>query len=278
VDAEAASTRRSRRASATRAFWRQPIFWLLGIFVSAAGVAISNWLVPQFTEVLEQAEATGDPLAVSDVLATTPRTVWLYLPANVRLTESVLRELNESSDSQAWLKNHGAVAPGSLHISIVLSGNWPDKVRIVDIKPRAECSDASMGAWFGRGGLGGVDRTLRLDLVIDDSNPTAMIQEGGRAEPFFPAQTLSLEHEEQQVILINAYATESVCTFDLEFTVVYGQSRITQTITNNGKPFFVAADPQEEPRNVYAFNETCGKYLENPPVGSDSLPRCVPGK
>lgn len=162
------------------------------------------------------------------------------------LADSQLSELNSIEHvgtAQAdWLVEHGAVANETVWISIAVSGNRTDGVRIVDVRPIQKCSDPYAGALFLYPPQGS-ETSLRLNFDLDQTNPTPTYRnESGNVVSYFPDNTVSLKKGEQQVLTVAATTRKHACSFTLEMTILDGNRRVKQLVSDhNGEPFRVSA-------------------------------------
>lgn len=216
----------------------------------------------------------GEPVTVNDV-----HTYWsaqggltVVMPEGI-FADSQLAELNsiDSPYEQVdWLVEHGAAPIDTVYVSIAVSGNRPDGVRIVDVKPIRECSTPYAGAIF-LAPPQGADNSIILKFNLDQVDPQPRYtNQSDEAAPFFPNNTISLKKGEEQVLLVAATTKRQACSFRLELTVLDGNKRVKQQVSgNNGKPFKVSAlTDSSNSENVYYNTAIC----PSPDVGYVRIP------
>lgn len=246
--------------------WTKPIAWLGALVVAALGVALTNWLVPQFTAAINEVSQTGDPVVVQVSESENPYAI--ALPSSVRLSDSDLTELSRLSpeDQRARLKGLGGVSESGpiSPITVTVTGNRANEVRITDIMPIADCSVPDTGTLVHtEGGFGATEDSTVMHLTVDGRPPAPYYVDKESKFPFFPAKTIALKRDEQVVIVIHAGVEHSLCSFELEMTVRDGSSTYLQRITKNDKPF-VRRPPMEDPafEHVYLGGYICKNYVE----------------
>lgn len=249
--------------------WSKPVFWLIGVVVSAIGIAITNAIVPWLSEIIDVIPESGEPVLVSDV-----QTYWVpekgytvVFPKDIPLTDAMLSHVNgiEGIEEQTdWLIENGAAPVERLFIRIAVTGNREDGVRIVDAKPIAECSGPHTGTLFWAPPQG-EEESIRLQFDLDQINPEPTYEnELGEVVSYFPDKTISLNKNEQQVLQIEAMTTKHACSFTLEITVLEGNQRKNQRIYDSeGRAFRVSAwaggSPGESQYDeVYLWRGFCG--------------------
>jgi hypothetical protein len=190
---------------------------------------------------------SGEPVLVSDV-----QTYWVpekgYLvvfPKDIPLTDAMLSHVNgieEIEEQTDWLVDNGAAPVERLFIRIAVTGNREGGVRMVDARPKAECSGPHTGALFWAPPQG-EEESIRLQFDLDQINPEPTYEnERGEVVSYFPDKTISLNKNEQQVLQIEAMTTKHACSFILEITVLEGNQRKNQIIhDSDGGEFRVSA-------------------------------------
>lgn len=250
--------------------WTRPITWLVAILIAALGVAVTNWLVPRFTDLIEGFLATGDPVVVqvSEDLNLFP----IALPSRVRMSDSLLAELSQLpvQDQRSRLEDLGGLPQGSGTIAITVTGNRADEVRITNIRPIVECRPPDPGTlvYTELGAGGAVDSTV-MYLTVDESSPVPFsYNQNMEKAPFFPAKTIALKQDEQVVIVVHAFTDNLTCSFELDMAVLVGNETRNQRIKNGDKPFLRAPYLEDEQfQQVYYGGNVCKKYTKQ---GSES--------
>jgi hypothetical protein len=232
---------------AAKSLWLRPVTWISGIVVAALGVALSNVLVPFFGGVLEKATVTGDPVRIDNVRITPLGGESYAFPDTVQFTARDLAELNSAADPPGWLEARGGVRAGSLWVQLTISGNRPDGVRILDLKPAGSCAAPYSGTVFMYPPAGGEDAQM-VFLHLDDMGASAMYRPedaeptSDEERPYFLDKTISLKKDEQLVLVVMLETKKSLCSVELDFTVLDGGKTVSQRVGNQGAPFKVTAE------------------------------------
>jgi hypothetical protein len=222
--------------------------------------------VPQFTAAINTVTQRGDPVSVQVNEPENPYPI--ALPLSVRLSDSDLTELSRLSptDQRKRLIGLGGVSESGpiSPITVTVTGNRADGVRITDIVPITECSVPSAGTVVHtEGGFGATEDSTVMHLTVDGHPPVPYYVDKDAKFPFFPARTIALKKDEQVVIVIHAGAEQLLCTFELEMTVRDGTETHHQRITNNGKPFVRRPGAEDQSfQHVYLGGYICNNYLE----------------
>ncbi|NKX54621.1 hypothetical protein [Arthrobacter mobilis] len=231
--------------------------------VAALGLALTNWLVPRFTQVINSLTETGDPVTVQVIGQEV--NVSVVLPPRSRLTHSDLAELGSISpeDQLKLLSERGAVRDAPEYLSLELTGNRSEQVRIVNIEPITSCSSPAHSTRVNlASGFGHVDTSTAMHFDLDRSPATAMFIDDERTVPYFPARTIRLAQDEQIVVLALVSARERLCDFELELTVLSGGEEHTQRINDDGRPFVRIASQADSYEHVYWGGTVCKDYVE----------------
>ncbi|UVJ39123.1 hypothetical protein [Arthrobacter sp. CJ23] len=227
--------------------WLRPVTWVAGIIVAALGVALSNLLVPFFGGFLERATTTGEPVRVDNVRITDLGGNSFAFPDSAQFSGRDLAELNSSPDPAAWLESRGGVRAGALWIQLTVSGNRPDGVRILDLKPAGSCSTPHAGTLFVSPPAGGENAQM-VFLHLDNFGASATYRPEGadpmahEERPYFLDKTISLKKDEQFVLLVMLDSKKSLCSVELDFTVLDAGKTVSQRVSNQGAPFTVTAE------------------------------------
>ncbi|WP_139184577.1 hypothetical protein [Arthrobacter sp. ok909] len=264
-----------RRGTSNFRPWKKPIAWLSGIVVAALGVAITNSLVPRFGQTIEGLAQTGDPVTVNNVHVNQSGGLVVALPRDVQVADEDATSLSDSPDQLAWFESQGGALVGMENISITVTGNREGGVRIMDLTPVKKCSTPLDGTYFESPPAGG-SPSLTLSMTMDDPRPQATTgsnPEGSAAkpQPYFVANTVSLAKGEQFVFVLDVGARKSFCTFELDISVLDGNTIHTQRIDNNGVPFRItAALPHAGWRSAYLGGVDCMTYSDHFRPASDA--------
>lgn len=250
-----------------RSLWLRPVTWVSGIIVAALGVALSNLLVPFFGGFLEKATTNGDPVRVDNVRITDLGGTTFAFPDTAHFTGQDLAELNSSADQPAWFASRGGVRAGSLWIQLTVSGNRPDGVRILDLKPAGGCSAPNAGSLFVSPPAGGENAQM-VFLHLDNFGASATYRPedadpmSHEERPYFLDKTISLKKDEQFVLLVMLESKKSLCSVELDFTVLDGGKTVSQRISNQGMPFTVTAELSRQAwQHTYLGGVICGPFV-----------------
>lgn len=169
-----------------------------------------------------------------------------------------------------WLESKGAVRVGHQEIQLTVTGNRRDPVRIMDMVAVKQCQEPLDGTYFHVPSAGG-SPSLSLTMNMEDPRPRAMVEapkdpsgDSKVPTPYFDANTVTLDEDEQFVFVLTVRAEEAYCTFDLDLSVLEGDTLTTQSIDNNGGPFAVTPEmPRTDWQQVYITGVNCiGRGLE----------------
>jgi hypothetical protein len=148
-----------------------------------------------------------------------------------------------SSTLENQIKNAGGVNVNAVFIRLILQGNRNEPVRILDISTtdlrRTEPLDTVL---FDVGGQGAVSN-IQMGFNLDQVSPQALNIEpldDMTSQPYFEYHTISLATGEQDVLIIQADTNCYSASFDLSVYYTVGDTRHTEVIDNNGKPFRVS--------------------------------------
>ena len=183
------------------------------------------------------------------------------IPRPLALSASQLASLNSLNQStpafQHWFATRGAVAANGLLVELVVQGNRDDPVRIVNMQPVVSCHAPLTGTLFYSPSAG-ADTNTQLILNLDNplgqphyiANVNGQISSGVN---YFEHFTVSLKRNEQFTFLVSAYTTKQYCEFSLKMTVLDGSRTLTETVSDNGKPFQVTSIYNQNSLNAGAF-------------------------
>lgn len=246
---------------AARAFVRKPVVWLSGVVVAAAGVALTNALVPTFNSILDPITQRGPAVEVLDASTFRSETgESVVFARGTAFSDADLAELNAQTDTAAWLEARGGVAPGTVFTQLVLAGNRQDPVRIIDMVPQATCTEPLDGVLF-EDPPAGSDESIRIDFDLDAPGApgTTHAADGTTGGAFFPARTISLGQGEQQVLIATASTKRQSCEVRFALTVLDGSDRSTVLVPTEDQPAFrvTAALPEPAYEAVYLGGVIC---------------------
>lgn len=171
-----------------------------------------------------------------------------------------LRAQAQGGKATEWLEGRGGVAPDSVYLELSVSGNRDAGVRIVDVRIKPDCTRPLDGLLF-LSPPAGSDDSVRLHFDLDDSTPVATVEgrESVPAKAWFPARTISLKKNEEQVILVSASTKKRSCSFFLNLVVREGGKESVQMVgRSDGSPFMVTARvPDRKYGAVYLGGVVC---------------------
>lgn len=260
---------RSRRAAGpageSAALWKKPLTWLAGIVIAALGVAITNVLVPEFGRGIGRVLERGEPVNVDNIQLHQNGGTVMAFPSGVHFTDAEAVELGSTDDSWSSLASRGAAPVGYVNIMLTLSGNRQDIVRIQDLRADKECSDPLTGAYFLSPAAGGAP-SIMLYMDLDEPRPRSMDtptwfppdDTRPAAAPYFSANSVTLEKDEQVVLAVVTNVEESFCSFEFEMSVLEGDTVRVQRISNGGEPFKLTPDlPRTEWEQAFIGGVGC---------------------
>jgi hypothetical protein len=240
--------------------------WIAGVAATVVAAVIVAVVVPYFSglgkhvsDVLNQ--PGGSPVKVDLVALQQGPGQSRVIPRTLALSASQLASLNSLNETtpafQQWFAARGAVAVDGLLIELVVQGNRDAPVRIINMQPLVSCHAPLTGTLFYSPPAGADTNTqliLNLDHPLQPPRYIANVngQVGGGAN-YFEHFTVSLKRNEQFTFLINAYTARQYCEFSLKMTVLDGSRTLTETVSDNGKPFQVTSIYNENDVNPGAF-------------------------
>jgi len=227
--------------------------WVAGVAATVVAAAVAAVLVPYFTSLgnkvsnsLNQPGQPGGPPVKVDLvtLEQGPNQSRVF-PGKLTLSASQLESLNSlhaySPATQNWFTSRGAVAADGVLIQLVVQGNRNNPVRIVNMQPVENCHAPLTGTLFYSPSAGADTATQMLINLDDPLAPSKYIASANgqitSGKNFFQHFTVSLKHNEQYTFLISAYTAKQYCSFTFNMSVLDGSRTLTETVSDNGKPF-----------------------------------------
>ncbi|WP_423182498.1 hypothetical protein [Arthrobacter sp. NyZ413] len=264
--AKATSDTTSGPTKKPKPLWARPIVWLGGVVVAALGIAITNMLVPLFGTVLNNLTETGDPVRVDLVKISDVGGRSYAFPATAMFTSQDLDQLNAMAPEaqHAWLESKGGVSPGIMYVQLTLSGNRSEAVRILDLKPVSKCTQPPYSGTLFESPPAFLEASLLVSLHIDDPDPSAMYSPAGASteRPYFLDNTILLAKDQQQVMVVQIDTRKSLCSVDLELSVLESGKTAVQKIDDHGAPFQVTAElARTSWQHVYLGGSICPRYV-----------------
>jgi hypothetical protein len=246
--------------------WARPLVWIGGVVVAALGIAITNMLVPLFGNVLDDLTQRGDPVRVDLVKISDLGGRSYAFPGTVQFTGQQLNELNAlpPEAQHAWLETKGGVSPGVMYVQLTLSGNRSEGVRILDLKPISQCSQPPYSGTLFESPPASLDVSMLVALHLDDPDPSAMYFPLGATgeRPYFLDNTILLQKDQQQVMVVQIETKKSLCSVGLELSVLDSGKTVVQKIDNHGAPFRVTAELGRTAwQQAYLGGSICPRYV-----------------
>lgn len=149
-------------------------------------------------------------------------------------------------------------------MTMLLTGNRDRVQRIVDIVFETECVPPYTGSIVHfAGGFGAAPDSTVLYVTFDEDPPTPVRLEDGARVPFFPARTITLKKNEQELVVVHAWSTKSVCEFTMRLGVMDGTKTYTQAVSDHGSPFRRAPHATDDKfEHIYLGGFICTHYVE----------------
>lgn len=207
----------------------------------------------------------------------------VVLSPEATLSASELAQLSDMPPEQQieWLQEHEhGVTSGTQRVTLYLTGNRADTVRITDVTSTETCEPISRGTlvrmFTGRGA--GVESEIVNIAVGEGPSDAYVYDESGNRQDYFPERTITLAREEEipLVVDLEPYSTGSVCEVELELTVWDGNAEQRVQVSGPDGPFVVMPFEREEVEAdygaVYLGGEICRPYVLAAPNWSSGPP------
>lgn len=162
----------------------------------------------------------------------------------VQLTAGQLGEFNADNlrsgfDSTTalrfWSSIH-AIPVGDAYTNVTVIGNAKTTVTITGINVVKDCRAPLTGSLFINGSQG-VNGTIGLGFDLDSPIDYARTVNYGYHGDFFKSHVVTLAPGEAQTFDIQVQTLTHYCQFAFQMTVATPGGSVTESITNNGKPF-----------------------------------------
>jgi hypothetical protein len=207
------------------------------------------------------AAVSGPPVLIDSVTVDSGRSDFSYvLPRPMVLTSGQLDSLNrltpDNPQYDQWFTSRGGVLPSPAVLKLVVEGNRPHPVLIVDMGISDHCTQPLSGTLFENGSNGGSvgDLGVRFDLDLTRPVPVNGIAGGS----YFAAHSYSLQKGEQAVFQVVSSSTR-YCQYRITLTVVDGTRTLTETVSDDGQPFKVTGTlPQARYEALYVGSTQTG--------------------
>lgn len=264
---------------------RRAIAWVAGVagagvtaFVVAYFTTLGNHVAGLSTAPGRPAQPGGQPVKIDYVAVQQGPDQSAVAPGPLTLTAAQLSSLNSLNQTtpavHQWFAAHDAVTADNLFVELIVAGNRDSAVRIVSMQPVVSCHPPLAGTLF-YSPAAGADSNTQLMVNLDHplgppgyiANVNGQISHGAN---FFQHFTVSLKRGEQYTFLVNAHTTKQYCQFTLDLTVLEGSRTVTESVSDNGKPFAVTAVYNEDDLNPGAFSRYQDVYVGG--VAASGLP------
>lgn len=251
----------------SRGLFEKPTTWLGAVLLAALAGALVAWLQPVIGKLITRAFESGPPILVQ--LEEPDNWYAMTLPSDVRLTEADLAALGKLSPAEQRdrLRARGGASQFYTPMTMLLTGNRDREQRLVDIVFKTECVPPYTGTIVHfAGGFGGAPDSTVLYVTLDEDPPQGVrLLEGSRV-PFFPARTITLKKNEQEVVVVHAWTVRSVCMFTMDLVIMDGTKTCTQNISDNGSPFRRAPYATDDTfERIYLGGYVCRQYVQVEP-------------
>lgn len=192
----------------------------------------------------------GPPVKIDSVtvLRTSVQAGTFVFQRPVYLSQSELDGLNQFQQGTPgyinWFRSRGGVDPDSSNVQLVVEGNANKPVRIINMSLLKDCQAPLSGTLFLNPPAGNAASIL-IDFNLD--SPESVAQTAG-GQDYFSRYTISLQPGEVQVLQISSVTGRYYCQYSIQLDVLVGAHMVTETVTNDGKPFQVSATYSSDAR------------------------------
>ncbi len=185
------------------------------------------------------AAASGPPVLIDSVTPGGSGSDFSYiLPQQMVLTPQQLHSLNDltpdSPHYDQWFTSRGGAPPSPAVVKLVVEGNRPHPVLIINMGIADQCTRALNGTLFQNGNNGGSVNDLGVSFDLDLARPVPV--NGIMGGSYFAAHSVSLRQGEQMVFEVVSNSTR-YCQYRITLTVVDGTRTLTETVSDDGAPF-----------------------------------------
>ncbi len=220
------------------------------------------------------AVASGRPVVIDSVTVDSGRSDFSYVfPQRLVLTTPQLDSLNHFTPNDPryarWFASRGGVLPSPAVLKLVVEGNRPHPVLIIDMGIIDHCLQALNGTLFLNGTNGGSVGDLGVQFDLDLARPVPV--NGNAGGSYFAAHSISLQKGEQAIFQVVSSSTR-YCQYKITLTVVDGTKTTTEVVTDHGQPFKVTGRlPETRYKELYVGGtepgETAPFTRMNPATG-----------
>jgi hypothetical protein len=261
------SARRAARRRMLRELAQKPLSWLAaigGAMVIAAATAFGTGYGQHLFDATSSRHMyTGLPVMIDSVTSDNDQSSGTYMFAGpLILTARALTYLNTLSPSDprydSWFTSRGGAPSFNSIIKLVVEGNRPYSVQIIDMGVLDHCGRPLTGTVFYNLPNGGTVGDLGINFDLDEARPFP--QNGLAAGSYFSSHSVFLNQGEHQVFTVVSGTSSHYCTYELTLTVVDGTKTLTETVTDHGQPFRVTAGlPFSQYKVLYLGGQQAGQ-------------------
>jgi hypothetical protein len=277
------------RTTNPRPVWRRAGVWVGGVVAAALATVLAGTLTQGFGWFANVVGTQGEPVEVRvDVEA---RADDVVLPPEATMSDDELAELSglPMEEQVVWLEQHehGNVA-GAQTVTLYLTGNRPDPVRITDLTSTEDCDPIARGTLVrmqaGRGA--GADSEVVNILVGQGPSKAYLEDQTGQQQDYFPERTITLAKDEEVPLVVHLVPdfSGSICQVQLELTVREADAERQVQVLGQDGPFTVMSIELEHDEaqygTVYLGGDICRQYVVavpdwsmNPPCGEGNFAR-----
>lgn len=203
---------------------------------------------------------------------------WAWASAK-QLPVAGLNSTYNMPDSTAytnWYTSRGGTPVDSRTDQIVLVGNSQHTTTILNAEASKSCKSPLSGTLVRNPSAGQGDNTGLL-FNLDATVSIAAEQKDTSTVPdYFGRHTYSLARGERATFMVKTKTSRYYCTYVIKLTVLDGTKKVTEQITDNGKPFEVTATIAKD--HLPQFNKYRAVYLGGveSPTGDDKFKQVNP--
>lgn len=254
-----------------RPVWRRAGVWIGGVVAAALATVLAGTVTQGFGW-FEAVVVNSHGAPVTVRVDAEARMDDVVLSPEASLSSSELAQLGEMTPEEQvrWLEEHEhGVVSGTQRVTLYLTGNRADTVRITDVTSIETCEPISRGTlvrmFSGRGA--GVESEIVNIAVGQGSSDAYVYDEIGERTDYFPERTITLARDEEfpLVVDLEPYSSGSICEVELELTVWDGNAERRVPVSGPDGPFVVMPFEREEVEveygAVYLGGEICRQYV-----------------
>jgi hypothetical protein len=246
-------------------WWQRPITWIAGVIsvlilavATALGTGIGNSI---FNAAKGHPSTIGPPVAIEAISIQPWQDYSFVIPRKLVLAHAQLITMNKQGTASpsayaSWFDSHGGVIANRGIIGITVRGNGTGPVTITDMQVVKHCGRPLAGGTLfyspttgaGPFSTDQIGFDLSQQLTIGQYLPAPgprTLSPGGN---FFAKKVITLKPGEPQTLSAYVTAQNEYCSFTFQLHVATPDGRpVTETITDNGKPFQITTDGETGP-------------------------------